>query len=332
MERVHFLNVKNGDCSWIQHASGRNTVIDICNGNEVVDLTERFNEMLKNDAVLGSLSGNYGYKNHPTNPLTYFSQHKMPKEIFRFILTHPDMDHLDGLNNLITNYEIVNFWDTDNNKQLNRDSFGGQYEYDDWLAYQRLRKKTSDPKTLNLYNGAEGPEYTNDGLEILSPTPELVTYAKEHNDYNTSSYVVLYTTTTGRKVLFCGDSDKKAWESIMDLYSDKVKDIDILIASHHGRKSGGCAEHLDILKPKLTLFGNASSDHLDYSSWNNRGLKHITNNQAGNIVLDFDELSDIYIYVENSTFAEKYSMFTYYNKNIKSYFLCKIMKVSIRIS
>ena len=30
----------------------------------------------------------------------------------------------------------------------------------------------------------------------------------------------------------------------------------------------------------MTLFGNAESESVDYSSWNNKRLKHITNNQA----------------------------------------------------
>lgn len=33
MKRVHFLNVKQGDCICIEHSSGVNTVIDIWNGN-----------------------------------------------------------------------------------------------------------------------------------------------------------------------------------------------------------------------------------------------------------------------------------------------------------
>jgi hypothetical protein len=31
MPLIHFLNVKDGDCSIIQHYSGRATVIDVCN-------------------------------------------------------------------------------------------------------------------------------------------------------------------------------------------------------------------------------------------------------------------------------------------------------------
>lgn len=31
--RIHFLNVLNGDCTIIEHETGRVSVIDICNGN-----------------------------------------------------------------------------------------------------------------------------------------------------------------------------------------------------------------------------------------------------------------------------------------------------------
>lgn len=34
MSTIHFLNVNDGDCSWIKHESGRVTVIDVCAANE----------------------------------------------------------------------------------------------------------------------------------------------------------------------------------------------------------------------------------------------------------------------------------------------------------
>ena len=39
---VHFLNVNEGDCTWIQHLSGHNTVIDVSNGNADVNLNQVF--------------------------------------------------------------------------------------------------------------------------------------------------------------------------------------------------------------------------------------------------------------------------------------------------
>lgn len=81
-----------------------------------------------------------------------------------------------------------------------------------------------------------------------------------------------------------------------------------MLAPHHGRKTGGNNEYLDVLKPKLTLFGNAESEHLDYSSWSNRGLSKITNNEAGNIVLEIED-DEIKVYVSNKSFAEKFDDF-----------------------
>ena len=33
MPRIHFLNVKQGDCIVLEHNSGRTTVFDVCAGN-----------------------------------------------------------------------------------------------------------------------------------------------------------------------------------------------------------------------------------------------------------------------------------------------------------
>lgn len=32
--RLHFVNVKNGDCNILEHSSGNTTVVDISNGKE----------------------------------------------------------------------------------------------------------------------------------------------------------------------------------------------------------------------------------------------------------------------------------------------------------
>ena len=106
-------------------------------------------------------------------------------------------------------------------------------------------------------------------------------------------------------------------------YEKEVKDVDLLIAPHHGRDTGGNDEYLDVLRPKLTLFGNAESEHLDYSSWNNRNLKKITNNEADCIIAEIinDEMN---IYCTYGKFAKKYNINTYRNEKLKAWFLMKL--------
>jgi hypothetical protein len=63
---------------------------------------------------------------------------------------------------------------------------------------------------------------------------------------------------------------------------------------------------LGTVNPRLTLFGNANSQHLAYGAWASRGLEVITNNQAGYMVLDIDD-GGIRIYVRNKSFAKAFT-------------------------
>ena len=47
MPTVHVLNVSPGDCTVIQHGSGRVSMIDICDGNVQTELSEATLELCK---------------------------------------------------------------------------------------------------------------------------------------------------------------------------------------------------------------------------------------------------------------------------------------------
>ena len=102
---------------------------------------------------------------------------------------------------------------------------------------------------------------------------------------------------------------------------DDVTDIDILLAPHHGRKTGGNSNYLDVLKPKLTLFGNAKSEYLNYNAWNSRNLDHITNNQANCIIMDTFGTNGIDIYVTYEAFAKKRNPKSTYNSTLKAWYI-----------
>ena len=93
MSVIHFLNVNEGDCNIIQHGSGRVTVIDVCNGNA------------ENETILEN--ANHRQKEYPVNPINYIASLGITS-IFRFIQTHPDMDHMDGIKKLFDKFSIIN--------------------------------------------------------------------------------------------------------------------------------------------------------------------------------------------------------------------------------
>ncbi len=325
MAKFHFLNVKNGDCSIIEHNSGHVSVIDICNAR----LPENKSEMSswerltleQQSALLAEQTGarkNYGQKKHPENPIDYMARMGID-DIFRLAITHPDMDHMDGLVDLFEHAIPANYYDTRNKKEMTEGWEGSPYREEDWKLYKKLRDNPleTNPKCLRIYSGDDGTyrrrdwdgNPPGDGFFTLSPTPELIDDAIECDDYNDASYVFMYWGPAG-KVLLSGDSHDKTWEHILSVHGDLVKDIDLLIAPHHGRKSGRSYEFLDVLNPKMTFFGNAPSKDLAYSAWSNRELPYITNNMAGSMVVDCD--NDMALYVTNEEYARDQNSFTFY--------------------
>lgn len=308
MSVIHFLNVQNGDCNIIEHNSGRVSVIDVCCARKEIineECSQEDSRIIMNSIV----SGNYRQKEHSENPIRYLRKVVNCSSIFRYVQTHPDMDHMDGIKDLFEEFDPLNFWDTNNNKIISSGDFN-KYRKEDWDFYQRIRKSNSEPTVLYLTDNSKGEFYwceNGDGLFILAPSKNLVTEANQTEDYNELSYVLLYQ-TSNKKILFAGDSGKKTWDYIITKYRSLVSDVDVLLAPHHGRKTGGNDDYLDVLKPKLTLFGNAESEHLDYSSWNNRNLFKITNNEAGNIVLEIDD-DEIKVFVSNKNFAKNFKNF-----------------------
>src|SRR5690606_12700087 len=112
-------------------------------------------------------------------------------EVFRFILTHPDMDHMDGIEDFFKTFSPLNFWDTENTKEL-ADFSSGRFSESDWDFYVKLRNGDGDQKRLTLYEGARGKYFNRgesnesggNGLHILAPTPELIKLANETEDWN----------------------------------------------------------------------------------------------------------------------------------------------------
>src|SRR5437879_3152904 len=114
MAILHFLNVAQGDCALIQHNSGRNSVIDICKGNYEPPAKSRTVEAMVEEAfekAWARTKGDFGMSKQPTNPISYLAAVGVDS-VFRFILTHPDMDHLDGFNALMDQFTVSNFWDS----------------------------------------------------------------------------------------------------------------------------------------------------------------------------------------------------------------------------
>ncbi|MGQ7271996.1 ComEC/Rec2 family competence protein [Marinobacter nauticus] len=339
MARFHFLNVKNGDCSIIQHSSGHVSVIDVCNARlpknaKPLSLEETISFEADSFQIAQSSGArkNYGQKKNPVNPIEYLISHNI-NSIFRMAVTHPDMDHMDGLKDLFQYSVPANYYFTKNEKVMNGGWEGSPYREEDWLLYKELRDSGSDenPKTMNLYSGDDGIHRTRnwdnqkpgDAFFTLAPSHELVESAIQSGDYNDSSYVFMYWSPAG-KIIVCGDSHDNTWDHILKEHEQLVSDVSILVAPHHGRKSSRSYEFLDVLKPKMTFFGNAPAKDLAYSAWKNRGLDYITNNMAGSMVVNC-EPDAMDLYVTHEDYARDQNPYTFYCEVQRAWFVKRIV-------
>lgn len=309
MAEIHIVNVAPGDCTIIRHNSGRCTVMDICCGNSEAavkpfGLLQALEAMATNKP-----GGNFHMCEYTSNPIKYMQGIGVDR-VHRFILSHPDMDHMDGLKRLYEEIGINNFWDTGYRRTNSKPKFGdgyNRYKEEDWLFYEELIEGgvpgvTSLTKLAGArFAKANMPEEGHDGLYILAPNEDSLIDPDEHDDINESSYIIQYSSSAGN-IILPGDAHDESWKSVLS--NRRLADnCAFLLAPHHGRDSRRSYEFLDHLKPKLTVLGCSPSKHLAYDEWRHRDLEFITSNQAGNIVLELG-VGLYNVYIENRNYAE----------------------------
>lgn len=317
MAKVHIINVSPGDCTLIEHNSGRVTGIDICCGNlevrqKAAAMETRATTLLELLKEGGNGSGNYRMCERPSNPINYIQTYGIGK-LFRFVVTHPDMDHMDGLAKLHSEIGFYNFWDTGARREA--PDFDGFFRYDknDWDLYQKLIKRNVDGVTVltkiagdrfPLANKEDEDGKAPDALYILAPSKELLCDPNENDDINEASYVLEYYSNAGH-MIFPGDAHDASWDYVMKTNPNLKENCSFLLAPHHGRHSDRSYDFLDFLQPKLTVIGCSPSKYIDYGQWSRRGLEILTSNQAGNIVLDVNT-AYYDVYIENDEFSRSH--------------------------
>jgi len=269
--RVKSLSVGKGDMFYIVHNSDNFTLIDCC-----MDDGER--ERIVNE----------------------IKHEKESKEIWRIISTHPDDDHIRGLKYLDEKLNILNFYCV-NNDTKKKDTT------DDFNHYVMLR---DGAKSFFLYKGCKRC-WLNDkddtrgasGISIMWPKVDNSDYkqalidAASGGDPNNISPVIEYNDDSA-KYLWMGDMKTEFMEKV---YKEiDVKDVTVLFAPHHGRKSGKVpSDFLKKLNPKIIVVGEAPSKDLEYYKEYNT----IKQNSAGDIVFEYDD-GWIDVYVGASGYSE----------------------------
>lgn len=267
MSEIKSYSVGNGDMFYINHGSDNFTIIDSCLG-------ENTEQAILNEVAALSRS----------------------KGVTRFISTHPDEDHIGGLDLLDNRIDILNFYCVKN--RATKDD-----ETESFTRYCELRDST---KAFYIFKGCSrkwmnlsGDGRESSGINVLWPEPENPEFksaldaAAEGESPNNISPIIKYSLQDGTSVLWMGDLETEFMEAVeqaLDLPS-----VDILFPPHHGRESGKIpASLLEVMSPKIMVIGEAPSEHLNYYA----GYNTITQNSAGDIVFECVS-SKVHIFTSN---------------------------------
>jgi competence protein ComEC len=234
---LHVLNVSRGSRIAVEHPSGRRSMIDIniaakLPPDERLELAEtnRLVEAAREEAAL-------------THPVLWFREWFGDDQLFRFILSHPDTDHLLGIGHVLRgDLRTKCVWDLPHTKRCER--FRGNLDRAHWSAYERWRRTASpSPSRVAQWRGSDshwfGFRADYDHIEILWPTRTTFDRLDSRGEWNNLS-LVLRLWHGGRSVLLPGDIEKETWRELATAVGAGRLDLrsDVLVASHHGRMTG----------------------------------------------------------------------------------------------
>lgn len=272
MSIIKSFSVGNGDMFYIHHNTDNFTTIDCYYENEK-ERDKQFQEM---------------------------AEMAKTKGITRFISTHPDEDHIKGIEEFCNTVGISNFYCV-KNQATKKD------ESDSFKKYCTLRDsdkayyvyKGCSRKWMNVSDETRGCA----GINFLWPITtnedfrEVLNKAKDGKEYNNISPIFTYSLHNGVKVMWMGDMEHDFLEKIKDEID--WPEVDILFAPHHGRSSGKVSS--DVLKkldPYIIVIGEAPSKDLDYYS----SYHTIKQNSTGDISFKCEE-GKVHIYITNYNYG-----------------------------
>ena len=264
---AHFLNVGHGDCTFVELPSGRLMMIDINNSKSLPETDKlalaaargiSVREFAGTGLRMGKRSWQEYYESLLVDPYDYYQANFSGRSIFRYLQTHPDMDHLGGLYRFFWQgaVPLENFWDVAHSKQQDKAGFDhSRHDYNDWLTYLALRDGRGPNDTHKVIRNtrlARGNFWTDDGIEVFSPTPELIAGCNASGDFNDCSYVIKIS-YGGRSLVLPGDAEEPAWKSMLGELGSGPLACDILKAAHHGRDSGFHQPAVEAMNPKIAI-------------------------------------------------------------------------------
>lgn len=217
--------------------------------------------------------------------------------ICRFISTHPDNDHIAGIEHLNTRWRIINFYAVDNKRPIDNND-------DSLTCYHQLLTNKNFPIRRGIMrawlNVTNNENYCS-GINFLWPDlenkkfKEALELVSQGTKINNICPIFTYSVENGPTYMWMGDLETEMQQAFYDEFKTAIPKVNILFQPHHGRKSGAVPNDLlEALNPALIVIGNAPSEHIEYGD----SRQTITQNTAGDIFFE-NNGNEVHVYTKN---------------------------------
>lgn len=202
------------------------------------------------------------------------------REIEVILITHPDIDHIEGLVDVLQNYKVDAIIETD----VQSDS----------AVYAKLQSLIKE-KNISKIKGTYGTKIKlneKNELEVLSFEDKNAAVSKETN----SSSIVSKLLASNQKFLFIGDLPSEKETEMISRNIDLSADI--LKIGHHGSKYSTSQEFLDKVNPqdavisvgKNNRYGHPAPEILERLK--NKKINIFRTDTKGDIIYECPNFSD----------------------------------------
>ena len=199
--KVHYIDIGQGDAIYIKMPSGEDVIID--GGNKG-----------KGDAIVAYL------------------QKQKVDDIEVLISTHPDADHIGGLDEILDAYRVENVY-APKVKHTTQ-------AYKDFLQAVKREGKTIKTAQMGV------------SLPIKGVSAKFVGPVKSYSNSDLNNWsAVLHVTYKKNTFLFTGDAEHVAEKDMMA--KKQTLRADVLKVGHHGAKTSTSSTFLNVVKPKYAI-------------------------------------------------------------------------------
>ncbi len=210
-----------------------------------------------------------------SNTLVKYLEAQSIKTLDYLVLTHPHSDHIGEAYDVLSNFKVKNLWMS--SKTSTTKTYLNILE-----KAEQLGLEIDTPFRGEKYNVGEG-QFT-----ILSPVE-----GEDYDDVNDASIVMKFEYGSF-SVMFTGDAETPAEDSILSAYSASALRCDILKCGHHGSSTSTSDAFLDAVSPKYAVISCGTGNSYGHphketmTKLNAKGLEILRTDTQGTVVVTTD--------------------------------------------